>query len=278
MDNIYLPNSKILGTTIIILTHEIRIHTLISSNQNTELSVYKCEFESCIRTLSVSISITGIEVVIKGLLQQMSTLRPSSVLISNLCCIRRTTQQSNYKWKPTIYTDYILVKIVEYVETLTSFIIRSVHALLHINVIFSVSLKARNTYSTSWESLRWSTLTSSTCIAFDERFSTILLATNSAKRKLEDCSWIVWQRNNIQCKILYIHIICNTFILVNISGKIWQKGSFSYSPKMADLFVFCHNHDLYQLKAQTYPYIHSTKAIFTHSYILQLLMTHEYTK
>jgi len=79
-------------------------------------------------------------------------------------------------------------KIIEYVETLTSFIIRSVHALLHINVIFSVSLKARNTYSTSWESLRWSTLTWSTCMAFDERFSTILLATNSAKRKLEDCS------------------------------------------------------------------------------------------
>jgi len=65
MDNTYLSNSKILGTTIIILTHEIRIHTLISSNQNTELSVYKCKFESCISTFFVSISITGIEVVIK---------------------------------------------------------------------------------------------------------------------------------------------------------------------------------------------------------------------
>ena len=65
MDNTYLSNSKILGTTILILTHEIRIHILISSNQNTELSVYKCEFESCISTFSVPISITGIEVVIK---------------------------------------------------------------------------------------------------------------------------------------------------------------------------------------------------------------------
>jgi len=64
MDSTYLPN-KILGTTIIIMTHEVRIHTLISSNQNKKLSVYKCEFESCTRTFSVSISITGMKVVIK---------------------------------------------------------------------------------------------------------------------------------------------------------------------------------------------------------------------
>lgn len=40
MDNTYLTRNKILGTTIIILTHVVRIHAFISSNQIKELSVY----------------------------------------------------------------------------------------------------------------------------------------------------------------------------------------------------------------------------------------------
>lgn len=39
MDNTYFPSNKILGTTIIILTHVVRIHAFISSNQIKELSV-----------------------------------------------------------------------------------------------------------------------------------------------------------------------------------------------------------------------------------------------
>jgi hypothetical protein len=42
-----------------------RIMKLVSVSTYSIILVYKCEFESCISTFSVPISITGIEVVIK---------------------------------------------------------------------------------------------------------------------------------------------------------------------------------------------------------------------